>query len=306
MTNKQALSIISYKELHQYISCIRHTDACDTHIAVELAILSSQVIDDEQRLELLALLFIVSCQQGIYQPAALLERASLLGVDSSIRQHLVEVITELQNNPNSISEHIKALINDTFASPMATEEALANMATWISQYPALKTTEQQTLSNIARQCELLLMMVNSGDENAKDALRSSRIQWFVEQIANAEGTEQLQQIEILFLEDNLVNISHEKITPLINNAIESLNTLGYVDLNGCLTRIIHSVIYPEDSFKQSAYQKNIGQVKDWLSDKASSPLVRSLLATSQKKAEPSKMTLSKSLFKKKSLLVFGY
>ncbi len=306
MTNKEALSIISYKELHQYISCIKHTDACDTHIALELAICSSQVINEEQRLELLALLFIVSCRQGIYQPRALIERADGLVVDTPIKRHLAEVIHELQSNPEGLCEHVKAMINDSFASPIATEDALAKMAIWIRQYPALQPAEQETLSTMARQCELLLMMANSGDDSAKEVLRSSRIQWFVEHISNATHNRQLQQIETMLTEDNLVNISAEKVTPLINHAMDSLKTLGYVDLNGCVTQIIHSVIYPEYSPAPSSYQKNIKQVKDWLSDKTSSPLVSSLLAISRKKTTHSPLVFSKSLFKKKSLFAFSY
>ena len=304
------LDTIGYQELKDSIGTITSISPFATHISLELAISSSKKITTDQRIELMSLLFMVSLRKGTYQDKSLIKRIDSLAVSVSDKEKVRNAISPLLDNPLAIVKQVRAMVNNLFAAPSTCADDLINLAEWIRTYPALLNDEQELLSTMARQRAIMLDMALEGDDSTTKELIELRNHWYLENIANADTVEELNQLQKVILNDNLTSISQSRLNSLIEHAEASIEANGLVDLEECITHMIHTAILAcrANACVEASpdYADGVNQITRWFSDFLKSPLMNSLVSLAKQKAAQDIKTLQLPAFKTRSLMVYSH
>ncbi|MDP0589379.1 MAG: hypothetical protein QS748_09405 [Candidatus Endonucleobacter bathymodioli] len=307
--NKQ-FGYLDYQEFKELIYTITCSSAFATCTDLEQAISSSDKISEDQKVNLMSLLFMVSLRKGIYQENSLLSRIDSLILPVQSKESLIRIIKLLRDGDDVIAKHFMSMIENLFASPSACQKSLISLADWIESHPVLFEDERESLANLAKQRAMMLAMALEGDKEIYQEIINARGQWYLEAVGNAISIEELRQLQVSIVNDSMAETSQTQLQCLLKQAEANIEKNGSVDLEECIIYMIYKTVSNcqsnacvVDNFN---YPDGTTQMIQWFEKSINSPLIGNLFSWEKHKADKCENGMLLKNFKFRSLLFYGY
>ncbi|MDP0561386.1 MAG: hypothetical protein QS721_03235 [Candidatus Endonucleobacter sp. (ex Gigantidas childressi)] len=304
------IGCLNYQELKEVINSITCSSGFAVCVDIEQAINSSNKISENQKVNLMSLLFMVSLSKGIYHEKDLLSLMDRLVLSAPSKATLSRIIKLLLESGNVMAKQVMSIMDSMFAAPSACQDSLISLADWIESCSVLCENERESLANLAKQRAVMLAMAFEGDKEIYQVLIHARSKWYLEAIGNAVSIEELSHLQVAIVNDRLTATSQAQLIFIIKQAEASVEKNGAVDIEECIVYILHKAISScqlnscgGGSLK---YCDATNQIIQWVANSTGSPLMIRLLALAKHRITKCENGMLLENFKSKMLLFYGY